>query len=98
VAASLGERGYAPGDTVVLTGAQPSASPLRATAANIRAHLKKIAARTRPADTLVVYFSGNELQPAGSDEYYLCPADARKQDTRTMVGLTEAYALLKRAS
>lgn len=98
-AAALGEclrdHGYARDNVVIMTSAkQPAAN--RATAEGIRKQLKDLAGRAKAEDVIVVAFSGYEMQFAGSDDYFLCPTDARAQDKATMIALTEVYDELAR--
>lgn len=80
-----------------MTTNEPAGASRYPSSANIRKELKTLCGRLREPDSALVTFSGFELQFAGSDEYYLCPADANKADKRTLVTLTEVCDELARS-
>jgi hypothetical protein len=65
------------------------------TAENIRRSLKGLAEDRDPQDTLLVAFAGHGVQFRGSDESFFCPMDARLEDQRTLLALSEVYRELE---
>src|SRR5262249_49274656 len=84
--------GYRPRNVIVMTSREKDHPHLHPTADNVREQLKELA-RT-DARSLLVSFSGYELQLADSDEYYLCPSDASLLDRSRMVTLDEVCRTL----
>jgi uncharacterized caspase-like protein len=94
---ALRAAGFADEDVVVMTTAEPADGRLSPRAANIRKELRSLLKGLTHADTVLVAFAGYEMQFAGSDEYYICPADADKSDKKTLVSLSELYDELGQA-
>ena len=87
---------YAPDAVVTMTTARTRDDPRYPTAANIRKQVKTTAGRLLDGDSVVVSFSGYEMQLAGDDDCYLCPADADADDPHTLISLREDCAALGR--
>jgi serine/threonine protein kinase len=92
LARALRKGGYRPRNVITMTSREKDHPHLQPTADNVREQLKGLA-RTE-ARSLLVAFSGYELQLAGSDEYYLCPSDASLLDRSTLVTLDEVCRTL----
>lgn len=97
LAAALEARGFAADSIVTMTTGSQRNDRLYPTAANIRRQVRAIAGRLDDGDSIVVSFSGFEMQFAGDDDYYLCPADADASDPHTLVSLREVCTILDRA-
>jgi uncharacterized caspase-like protein len=85
---------YTPDSVVTMTTARTRDDPRHPTAAHIRKEVKATAGRLRDGDSVVVSFSGYEMQFAGDDDYYLCPADADADDLHSLISLREVTAAL----
>jgi uncharacterized caspase-like protein len=84
--------GYAPDAVVTMTTAGSRDNPHYPTAANIRKQVKATAGRLLDGDSVVVSFSGYEMQFGDNDDYYLRPADADGDDIHSLVSLREVPA------
>lgn len=91
----LRQSAYRPENVIVMTTREATHPHLYPRAANIRSQLKALGRVRGPARSLLVAFSGYEYQLAGSDEYYLCPSDARGWDKRSLIPLSEIYQELE---
>ncbi len=92
----LREGGYRPENIVLMTGTA-GAAELRflPIADHIRQELKDLLRDRIEADSVLVAFAGHGLQFRGSDETYFCPADARPENTATLLSLKEVYGNLE---
>ncbi|MCA9114247.1 MAG: SUMF1/EgtB/PvdO family nonheme iron enzyme, partial [Planctomycetaceae bacterium] len=64
-------------------------------AKNIRRELQVLLRDLRPADSLLIGFSGHGVQFRNAEESYFCPVDASLEDRSTLIGLNEIYEQLK---
>jgi uncharacterized caspase-like protein len=94
LASALEASGFARGDVVLMTTAQPPAHSLSPRADNIRAELKALARKCAGDDVILVTFAGYERQFRDTNDYYLCPTDADPTDRATMVALSDVYETL----
>ena len=95
LAATLGKRGYR---VTLLTRPEWKANDrddLLPTADNIRAHLKAILRNRKPADTVLLAFSGHGEQLKKDGKMYFCPAKCDLDRPETLIALDEVYGLLK---
>jgi uncharacterized caspase-like protein len=97
LAETLRGRGFARDSVLAMTTAESRHDGRFPTAANIRKQVKALAARLRDGDSVVVSFAGYEMQFAGDDDYYLCPANADADDLHTLVSLREICTMLGQA-
>lgn len=65
--------------------------------ANIRRELAALTRDREPEDSILVAFAGHGAQFRDSDESYICPADARLNNPKTLVSLKDVYAELDRS-
>jgi uncharacterized caspase-like protein len=97
LAAVLRGRGFAADAVITLSTAQAPNDDRYPTGANIRRQVNALACQLRAGDSVLVSFSGYEMQFAGDDHYYLCPSDADADDRHTLVSLRELCGVLDRA-
>jgi hypothetical protein len=97
LARALYEVGYQPENVIVMTTNEPQGKPLYPSASHVRQELKGLLSQVRESDSVLVFFACYEVQFAGSDEYFLCPADANKADKKTLVALSEVCNEVARA-
>ena len=90
---SPSHREVEPDAVITMTTAAARDDERYPTAANIRKLVKATAGRLLDGDSVVMSFSGYEMQFAGDDDYYLCPADAAADDVHSLVSLREVAAV-----
>jgi uncharacterized caspase-like protein len=95
LAKALRNAGFGDDDVVIMTTSEPEVRQPRAS--NIRKALKSMLDSLTESDSAVVSFAGYGMQFAGDDEYYLCPTDASKSDTESLVALSEVCDALGRS-
>jgi hypothetical protein len=89
--------GHAPENVSVMSTNEPVSERLYPSAEHIRQQLHRIVSLLEEPDSVLVFFAGYELQFPGSDEYFICPADAKRQDRTTLISLSEIGDELARA-
>jgi hypothetical protein len=90
----LRKAGYA--RVVLMTGVEGVKKPrLSPDGDNIREELKGLLEGRQPEDTVLVAFAGHGVQFRGQTEHYFCPRNARLEDPKSLIALTEVYGQLK---
>jgi 6-phosphogluconolactonase len=94
----LGEVLEAAGYRVVRMTQKSADINLHPTAEDIRREIGLLLdpARRGPRDTVLIAFSGHGVQLKEGKEHYFCPQDARLDDLRTLVSLTEVYRQMEK--
>lgn len=88
--------GYRPENIRLLTQAEGNKNPrFLPLAKNLRDELHELVRARSEADSVIVAFAGHGVQFKNSEESYFCPADARLNDTSTLVPLATVYDELK---
>lgn len=89
----LTAKGYQPDKVRTLTQNQGALDPSKhmPTADNIRQALRSFLDRRRPDEGLLLALAGHVVQFRDESECYFCPADARLNDRKTLIPLSELY-------
>lgn len=97
MAKALVGSGFLSSQVVTLNTGKDAKSPLYPRAANIRQQLKTLTDKLQDGDTILLAFSGYEMQYVGSDEYYFCPADADGAKKQNLIALSEICDVLNKS-
>jgi serine/threonine protein kinase/uncharacterized caspase-like protein len=98
LAQTLREGGYRPENVVVMTSGETGHPQFAPRAANIRTQLRNMARSQPRPRSMLIAFSGYEVQVPDSHEYFLCPSDANRGDKTSMISLQEIYGELEQCA